>query len=1090
MSWRKVNHRGWVPRIGAGWLLLGCLAPVSPLHAIINSSAPNGTVGAPYSAKLQDPFPKPSWSVGSCSGVAALPSPPGLSLGSNGVITGVPTTAGNFVICGFVWNNNDQNDSFVVSITIAPAPKGPPPPPGPTAPVITTEALTEGTVNLPYFVPLVADGRTPFEWRLAGGSLPDGLSLSTGGLISGRPQRDGTFQPLIEVMDGTSLAGRKQFTIFIRPPVSIENACPLPNGMQGSPYRQIIGAAGGRQPYQIAILNGRLPRGVTLADILLAGTPAEAGLFEFTLQAADRDQAIGTKSCSLLVAGPPQASTNELVFRGRSGGPPVTQLISVFSATAGQLAEVQPSAQTGGNWLSSSITGARTPFAAEITADPLNLAPATYLGSINLTGGSPVAVRFLVDPPLPGQLQAEPAVVQVSASRGTTSLARSLLLLNNGTGAINVSGQLEFLSGSGWVSTSPLSGIIAPGGRLRVRLDFNTANLTPGIRRARLRFRNNTAGQDLTVPILLAVSSGDPLLQLSQSAISFRARAGGRGVPSQTFHVLAVGSSGLNWTAAAAVDPGLPQWLSLSRTSGSSAPNNPTAVDVTVNAAGLIPGPHLGQVLVQAPVENSPRLLLVGLMVEPASNKPALEVAPAGLTFVQLAGQSIPARQQLMVHNFGSEPFRAEFQLQGDSRIWSVTPPADLNIPAEGSALFSVAVNTAGVAAGVYRTALSFRAANAMDVQTVDLLLIVTGGPRTAADDQSRQAAIACPPGGLQVSSMRQALGFTTPAGAPLAVETRVTGNDGQPLRQGQVVASMVGSVGTVTALTHIESDPGRWSGTVAVPSSANPSVALQLIASDPSGGLTGCLELTGSVDPSSAPNIATGGVLSTASFDVGAPVAPGGMVAIFGSGLADGSTSATSLPLPTLLGSTRASVAGRPAPLIFAGPGQVNAILPYSLAPNVSLQLVLRRGALFGLAEMVTAPAQPGVFAVNVRGTGQAIAVLAANQLLLADTANPVAPGEGLVIYCEGLGELDNPLEAGAQTPPSPLRRPVLPVRVTIGGVEAQVVFAGLTPGLSGLHQINVVVPVSVQTGFEVPVEVTAGEQSAPVVTIAVQRR
>ncbi|MBK5294774.1 MAG: hypothetical protein JJE04_24235, partial [Acidobacteriia bacterium] len=657
-------------------------------------------------------------------------------------------------------------------------------------------------------------------------------------------------------------------------------------------------------------------------------------------------------------------------------------------------------------------------------------------------------------------------------------------------GSINVSGQLEFLSGSGWLSTSSLDGVIAPGGQLRVRLGFITAILNPGIYRALLRFRNTTTGQELVVPVLLAVSAGDPLMQLSQSALSFRARAGGRGVPAQTLHVLAVGNSGFNWSAAPTVDPGLPQWLSLSRTSGNSAPGNPAEVDVLVNAVGLSAGQYVGQVLVQAPVDNSPRLALVSLLVEPASTRAAAAVTPGGFTFVQLQGQSNPARQQLMVHNYGSDPFRIEFQLQGDTRIWSVTPPADLNIAPQGSALFAVGVNTTGLPVGVHRTTLSLRASNGTEVHSVDLLLIVTGGPRAAAEDHSRQASLACPPGGLQISSLRQMLGFTSPTGAPLSIETRVTGNDGLPLRQGQVVASMVGAGQTVAALTHIDSDPGRWSGTLALPSSANPSVALRLLASDTSGGATGCLELTGAVDASTSPNLATGGVLSAASFDKGAAVAPGGMVAIFGSGLAEGSTSAASLPLPTLLGSTRVSVAGRPAPLIFAGPSQVNAILSYSLTPNVSHQLVLRRGSQFGLGDVVTARAQPGMFTVNQQGTGGAIAVLAANPLLLADAANPVAPGEGLVIYCEGLGELDSAIEAGALTPASPLRRPVLTVRVTIGGVEAQVAFAGLTPGLAGLHQINVIVPDSVQPGPDVPVVVTVGEQTAPVVTIAVQRR
>jgi uncharacterized protein (TIGR03437 family) len=138
--------------------------------------------------------------------------------------------------------------------------------------------------------------------------------------------------------------------------------------------------------------------------------------------------------------------------------------------------------------------------------------------------------------------------------------------------------------------------------------------------------------------------------------------------------------------------------------------------------------------------------------------------------------------------------------------------------------------------------------------------------------------------------------------------------------------------------------------------------------------------------------------------------------------------------------------------------------------------------------AEVAVAEAAPSVFTVNQSGAGQGVVVHAANPEVLADSLNPVPRGAAVVIYCEGLGAVEPAIPAGQQTPNAPLRRAVLPVQVTIGGQPAEVLFAGLTPGLAGLHQINAVVPAATLPGSAVPLVVRVAGQSSAVVTIAVQ--
>jgi uncharacterized protein (TIGR03437 family) len=62
-----------------------------------------------------------------------------------------------------------------------------------------------------------------------------------------------------------------------------------------------------------------------------------------------------------------------------------------------------------------------------------------------------------------------------------------------------------------------------------------------------------------------------------------------------------------------------------------------------------------------------------------------------------------------------------------------------------------------------------------------------------------------------------------------------------------------------------------------------------------------------------------------------------------------------------------------------------------------------------------------------------------------------------------------------------------LLPVSVSIGGVNASVQYAGEAPGLvSGVMQINVTVPSSIAASVSTPVVVTVGTASSATVTIA----
>jgi uncharacterized protein (TIGR03437 family) len=73
------------------------------------------------------------------------------------------------------------------------------------------------------------------------------------------------------------------------------------------------------------------------------------------------------------------------------------------------------------------------------------------------------------------------------------------------------------------------------------------------------------------------------------------------------------------------------------------------------------------------------------------------------------------------------------------------------------------------------------------------------------------------------------------------------------------------------------------------------------------------------------------------------------------------------------------------------------------------------------------------------------------------------------LQIFATGLGQTDPPGQTGEGAPS--FSRPLLPVTVTVGGVEAPVQYQGLAPGFVGLYQVNVQLPTTVTPGDNVEV-------------------
>ena len=78
--------------------------------------------------------------------------------------------------------------------------------------------------------------------------------------------------------------------------------------------------------------------------------------------------------------------------------------------------------------------------------------------------------------------------------------------------------------------------------------------------------------------------------------------------------------------------------------------------------------------------------------------------------------------------------------------------------------------------------------------------------------------------------------------------------------------------------------------------------------------------------------------------------------------------------------------------------------------------------------------------------------------ELITAD--DPARPGDVLIIFVTGIGDVDNLPATGSATPASPIPTASVPPIVTLGGAETQVFFGSLAPFFVGLGQINFQLP------------------------------
>jgi hypothetical protein len=153
-------------------------------------------------------------------------------------------------------------------------------------PTITTEALADGAVGVPYWAGLTATGgQVPYGWTISAGSLPAGLVLEPStGVITGTPTAFDTLAFTVQVTGDDGLSSAKALTLAVGiAPLQILLG-PLPDGVLDVEYSVYLRASGGSGRYGWSVVSGSLPGGVSLSDDVVSGQPTESGYFPIGFQ--------------------------------------------------------------------------------------------------------------------------------------------------------------------------------------------------------------------------------------------------------------------------------------------------------------------------------------------------------------------------------------------------------------------------------------------------------------------------------------------------------------------------------------------------------------------------------------------------------------------------------------------------------------------------------------------------------------------------------------------------------------------------------------------------------------------------------------
>ncbi len=383
-----------------------------------------------------------------------------------------------------------------------------------------------------------------------------------------------------------------------------------------------------------------------------------------------------------------------------------------------------------------------------------------------------------------------------------------------------------------------------------------------------------------------------------------------------------------------------------------------------------------------------------------------------------------------------------------------------------------------------------------------NLFGIATYAPPNFAGGDRAQPPLA-PPGNFDNSVPRDRDNAARTATAPPGAYTGAVATCSYAIAPASQSFSAAGGTGSVTVTTAsgcawtASSNVAWLTITAGASGSGNGAVNYSAAANTSTNARTGTLTIAGQTfNVTQAVNVGALANVSAASY-AGTELAHESIVSAFGSNLASSMQSATTLPPPTDLAGTTVRVrdsagAERLARLFFVAPTQINYQLPPGTAAGTATITVTSSNGAVSTGTTRLAAVVPGLFTADASGHGLPAAVVLRARNGLPQTFEPVARFDAATNRFVAM-----PIELGPETDQVFLllfgtglrfRSSLAGVQVTLGGVSAEVSFAGSQGNFAGLDQLNVRVPRSLAGRGLVDVVLTVDGKAANVVRVQIR--
>ena len=385
--------------------------PVNSGVVVTSTNLPLATVNTQYSTTLTATGGSGSYTW-TGSGV-----PAGLTLASNGVLSGKATTAGPYSFqvtatdASFRGVSGSAQAKLLVSTGLPLS--------------FATQSLASCLVSSSCSNQIAAAGGVPpYIFSLGPNPNLDGLTFSSNGLLSGSPSASGQFNIPVVVTDQQQTSINKALIQTVIPILTISSNS-LPPGTVGVAYGSELAASGGTPPYTWSLTVGSLPAGLSFDALsgIISGTPTAAGTSTFSVQVGDGQQLSPSQQLSLTIAAP---------------AAPLT-LVSASQLTPGMVGTgyaLNLLASGGGGPYTWTLTGGSLPAGLSLAANGLISGTPTTAQAANfnakVTSGSssinsafailitnPAVVSLLAANPLPNGAVGVPYDYPIQVTGGT-----------------------------------------------------------------------------------------------------------------------------------------------------------------------------------------------------------------------------------------------------------------------------------------------------------------------------------------------------------------------------------------------------------------------------------------------------------------------------------------------------------------------------------------------------------------------------------------------------------------------------------------------------------------------------------------------